>query len=156
MIQRIQSLYLALVFVLVAVMSFLPIVLFQASDVVFHMSLFNFEGTENLAFISELPNPWPIPILAALLGILSLVSIFKYKSRKSQMLINTVNLMINFGLLTSIFLYADFVGQLDAVDDKVVYDVAAYFPIVSVLLLILANRNIRKDEKLIKESDRLR
>ncbi len=156
MIQRVQSIYLILIFVLVGVMSFLPLVIFQTSDHIFYMNLFYFEGVEHLSFAVDLPNIWPIAALAIVLALLSVYSLFRFQNRKQQMLLNMINMLVNFGLLISIFLYADSVASFADVKGEVIYDVAAYFPIVTVLLLILANRNIRKDEKLVKESDRLR
>jgi len=156
MIQRVQTIYLALVFILIAIMLFLPVVVFHAGDVVFYMNIFRFEGIENLAFAEQLPNIWPLPIFGGFLGIISLVSIFRYNNRKQQMFINMIALMFNFALLAGIFLFADNVAAFEEVNNKVIYDVAAYFPIITVLLLILANRNIRKDEKLVKSADRLR
>ena len=156
MIQRVQSIYLILIFVLVGVMSFLPLVIFQTSDHVFYMNLFYFEGVEHLSFAFDLPNIWPIAALAIVLALLSVYSLFRFQNRKQQMLLNMINMLVNFGLLISIFLYADSVASFADVKGEVIYDVAAYFPIVTVLLLILANRNIRKDEKMVKQSDRLR
>ncbi len=156
MIQRVQTIYLAIVFILVAVMSFLPIVVFHTGDLFFYMSIFRFEGVDAIPFASKLPNIWPLPVFAALLGVISLVSIFRYNNRKQQMFINMIALMFNFALLAGIFLFADKTASLPEVDNKIIYDVAAYFPVVTVLMLILANRNIRKDEKLVKSADRLR
>ena len=65
-------------------------------------------------------------------------------------------MLVNFALLAAIFIYSDMVAALDDVTTEFRYDIAAYFPIVSVLLLILANRNIRADEKMIRQSERLR
>ncbi|MCK5846283.1 MAG: DUF4293 domain-containing protein [Bacteroidales bacterium] len=156
MIQRVQSIYLAIVFILIAVMSFLPVVVFHVGDAVFYMNIFRFEGVQNLSFANELPNIWPLPILSALLAVLSVASIFRYSNRKQQMNINMIAMLINFGLLAGIFYYSDLVSKLDIITAKPTYDVAAFFPIVTVLLIILANRNIRKDEKLVRESERLR
>ena len=149
MIQRIQSIYLALVFILIAIMSFLPVVVFHTADAVFYMNIFRFEGVDNVSFIAELPNIWPLAILSGF-------SIFKYKNRKLQMTINMVAMLMNFGLLGFTFYFSDVVSQIKEVAIEPTFDVAAFFPIATVLLLILANRNIRKDEKLVRESERLR
>jgi hypothetical protein len=156
MIQRIQTVYLALVFLLVAAMSFLPLIVFHADETVFYMNLFRFEGGANFALHPVLPNIWPLPILASLLAILSIISIFRFRNRRQQLLINSLNMLVNFGLLVLIFVFADAAAKLVEVEDRVIYDVAAYFPILTVLFLILANRSIRKDEKLVKAADRLR
>jgi glucan phosphoethanolaminetransferase (alkaline phosphatase superfamily) len=156
MIQRIQSVFLGLVFIIIAVFSFLPLAIFKVGESVFYMNIFRFEGVENLTFSNPLPNIWPIAILSVLLGVLAIVSLFRYKNRGQQLKINMFNILVNIGLLISIFVYADMVGQLTDVSDKIIYDVGAYLPIVTIILLVLANRSIRKDEKLVKSADRLR
>ncbi len=156
MIQRVQSIYLALVFILIAIMSFLPVVVFHIGDVVFYMNIFRFEGVDSLSLVSELPKIWILPILASILAILSIASIFRYNNRKQQLAINMIALLFNFALLAGIFLFSDMVSKLETVATTPTYDVAAFFPIFTVLLLILANRNIRKDQKLIRDSERLR
>ncbi len=156
MIQRVQSIYLFLVFILISITVFLPVIGFQAGDQVFFMSIFRFDGVENISFVEKLPNIWPLPILSAILGITSLLSLFRYHNRRQQLMLNMFNLLINFGLLISILFYADFIAKFAEVNDKVEYQIAAYFPIITVALIILANRNIRKDDNLVKESDRLR
>ena len=156
MIQRVQTVYLALVFILIAIMSFLPVVVFHSGDIVFYMNIFRFEGVNSLDFVGNLPNIWPLPIAASLLAIISAFSIFKYNNRKQQMTLNMIAMLMNFILLAGIFYYSDLVAKMDEVTSAAKYDVAAFFPIVTVLLLILANRNIRKDEKLVRESERLR
>ena len=154
MIQRVQSIYLLLVFVAAVVLIFMPLATFHSGDIAFQMNIMGFQGagTDGL----ELPDVYIIGILTALLGILSLVTLFQYRNRKLQLKLNMLNLLINFGLLVAIFLFAEKVAGLEAVSDTFEYDVAAYFPIASVLFLILANRNIRADERLIRNSERLR
>jgi len=154
MIQRVQSIYLFLVFVVAVVLIFFPLATFNVGEQIFNMNIMGFEGVEELGI--ELPNIMAIGILTALLGALSLFTIFQFKNRKLQMKLNMVSMLINFGLLAAIFIYSDMVAALDAVALDFRYDIAAYFPIASVLLLILSNRNIRADEKLIRQSERLR
>jgi peptidoglycan/LPS O-acetylase OafA/YrhL len=154
MIQRVQSIYLFLVFVVAIVLIFFPLATFSAGEHIFNMNIMGFDGTTDLGL--ELPNVMAIGILTAILGVLSLFTIFQYKNRKLQMKLNMVNMLVNFGLLAAIFIYADMVAALDDVTTEFRYDIAAYFPIASVLLLILSNRNIRADEKLVRQSERLR
>ena len=154
MIQRVQSIYLFLVFVVAVVLIFFPLATFHTADHIFQMNIMGFSGAEELGL--NLPNVMAIGILTALLGMISLFTIFQFKNRKLQMKLNMVSMLVNFGLLGAIFFYADRISAMEAVNPEFSYDVAAYFPIVSVLLLILANRNIRGDEKLIRQSERLR
>ncbi len=152
MIQRIQTVFLFLVFVVALLLIFFPLASFNIDGSVFQMNIMGFDGVDHLD--TEVPNNMAIGILDALLGIISLFAIFQFKNRKLQMKIVMINMLINFALLAAIFYYADFVAT--SLSIKADYDIAAYFPIVSVLLLILANRNIRADEKLVRQSERLR
>ena len=152
MIQRVQSIFLFLVFVVSVILIFFPLASFSIDGSVFQMNIMGFNGTDSLDV--ELPNVMAIGVLTALLGVMSLFTIFRFKNRKLQMKLIMINLFINFGLLGAIFYYSDSVANM--FDIKPDYDIAAYFPVVSVLLLILANRNIRADEKLIRQSERLR
>ncbi len=156
MLQRIQTVYLALVFVVIAIMSFLPLVIFHAGDQVFYLNLFRFVGVEGTEVQPILPNPWMLPILSAGVAIISGVSIFRYQNRKQQIKLNMFSMLLNFGLLAALFIMAESVAKLEPVNDTVIYDIASYFPIITVLLLIFANRSIRKDEKMVREADRLR
>jgi len=154
MIQRVQSIYLFLVFVVAVVLIFFPLATFHTTDHIFQMNIMGFSGADELGL--DLPNLMVIGILTALLGMLSLFTIFQYKNRKLQMKLNMGSMFINFGLLAAIFIYSDNIAAMEEINTKFSYDIAAYFPIVSVLLLILVNRNIRADEKLIRQSERLR
>ena len=154
MIQRVQSIYLFLVFVVAIVLIFFPLATFSVGEHIFNMNIMGFDGATDLGL--DLPNVMAIGILTAILGVLSLFTIFQFKNRKLQMKLNMVNMLVNFGLLAAIFIYADMVANMEMVTTEFDYDIAAYFPIASVLLLILSNRNIRADEKLVRQSERLR
>ncbi len=153
MIQRIQSVYLLLVFILAALVIFFPIVEFHADNQTFYLRVFGFSGADG---IENLPNASIIGILTAALGIISIGTIFQFSNRKLQMKLNGVALLVNFGLLISIFLITDKAVALEKVYDNLEYTYGAFFPIASVLFIILANRSIRKDEALVKQSERLR
>lgn len=153
MIQRIQSLYLFLVFILTALILFFPITEFYIQGQSFYLHVFSFENAEG---IKGLPNPSIIGILTALLCISSLGSIFQFGNRKLQVKVNAVSLLLNFGVLGSIFYISDKVAAIDLVFKQPEYTYGAFFPIASVLFIILANRSIRKDEALVKQSERIR
>jgi len=84
---------------------------------------------------------------------LSLVTIFKYKNRKSQFMLGRLNIILNFFLL-GFFVYQSLnVSGETAVSEK---GIGMLLPIVSIVLLALANKAIKKDEDLVKSVDRLR
>ncbi|HIP49231.1 MAG TPA: DUF4293 family protein [Lutibacter sp.] len=84
---------------------------------------------------------------------LAFLSLFSFKNRKRQIGINRINILINlilFGLLTYHLLKIS--GEAFAS----MKGVERFLPLVSIALLLLANRAIQKDEDLVKSVDRLR
>jgi hypothetical protein len=86
-------------------------------------------------------------------ALLALVAIFLYTNRKLQTVINRLNIILNFVLL-GVFVYrALTMSGATAVAEK---GIGTFIPILTIVLLVLANRAIRKDELLVKSVDRLR
>ena len=86
-------------------------------------------------------------------GFLSLVSIFRYKQRKSQFMLGRLNIILNF-ILLGVFVYQslNLSGETN-VSEK---GIGMILPIFSIVFLVLANKAIKKDEDLVKSVDRLR
>ena len=86
-------------------------------------------------------------------AVLSLITIFMYKNRKSQFVMGRLNIILNF-ILLGFFVYQSLnVSGETAVSEK---GIGMLLPIVSIVLLALANKAIKKDEELVKSVDRLR
>ncbi|WP_194850823.1 DUF4293 domain-containing protein [Nonlabens antarcticus] len=85
--------------------------------------------------------------------VLSLFAIFLYNNRKLQTVINRLNIMLNLILLGVFVTRALTMSGATAVAEK---GIGMFIPILSIVLLVLANRAIRKDEQLVKSVDRLR
>jgi hypothetical protein len=86
-------------------------------------------------------------------ALLSIITIFKYKNRKSQFMLGRLNIILNFFLL-GFFVYLSLnVSGGTAVSEK---GIGMLLPIVSIVFLALANKAIKKDEELVKSVDRLR
>jgi glucan phosphoethanolaminetransferase (alkaline phosphatase superfamily) len=90
-------------------------------------------------------------ILSAGAGIASLISIFLYKNRKTQLRIVLVTLLVS---ILNLVLF--FMQTKKFVPGEGNYNLTAIFAIIVPIFLILAMRGIRKDEKLVKSLDRLR
>jgi hypothetical protein len=76
-------------------------------------------------------------------AILSLITIFKYKNRKSQFMLGRLNIILNF-ILLGFFVYQSLkVSGETAVSEK---GIGMLLPIVSLVFLALANKAIKKDE----------
>lgn len=136
MIQRIQSVYLLLVFVISGVLS-LVIPLWK-----------NMEGEDFFAF----HNQWYV-LLFALSGAISVFSLLSYKKRQNQFVYNRINILLNF-ILIGLFVYqTQSLSGETTVSEK---GIGAILPIVSIILLALANKAIKRDEDLVKSADRIR
>ncbi|MBK0368353.1 DUF4293 domain-containing protein [Flavobacterium agrisoli] len=137
MIQRIQTIYLLLTFAISAILFFLfPLWTLENGKVVYFME-------------SHLYT-----ILLGLSTMLSVMSIISFKKRQNQFVMNRLNMIINLSLL-GLFVYhsLNLSGETPAVSEK---GIGMFLPIVAIVLLVLANRAIKKDEDLVKSADRLR
>ncbi len=84
---------------------------------------------------------------------LSLVSIFMFKKRKLQFVLGRLNIILNFFLLSFFVCQSLNVSGETIVSEK---GIGMFLPIISIVLLVLANKAIKKDEDLVKSVDRLR
>ena len=136
MIQRIQSVYLILVAIL-------------AGGLPFVFNLWRTNAGELVYAVNE-----PIILVGFLLAaVMSIVSIIKFNNRKSQFVLNRLNIILNF-LLISVFVYRSLsLSGETAVSEK---GIGMLLPIISIVLLVLANKAIKKDEDLVKSVDRIR
>ncbi|MBT8261926.1 MAG: DUF4293 domain-containing protein [Bacteroidia bacterium] len=96
------------------------------------------------------------PLVLGLIGIsvlLAIISIFNYKRRKGQFVLNRLNIISNFVLL-GVFVYRSLTLSGETlVSEK---GIGVLFPIISIVFLVLANKAIKRDEDLVKSVDRLR
>lgn len=136
MLQRIQTVYLLIAAGLSAGLIF-----------VFHLWT-----TENDVLVYAKDNLY---YLALFLGsaALSLIALFGYKNRKSQFVMNRLNIILNF-ILLGLFVYQLLMTPGEShISEK---GVGIFIPIFSIVFLVLANKAIKKDEDLVKSVDRLR
>lgn len=86
-------------------------------------------------------------------GLLSFIIIFIFKNRKLQFVLGRINILLNL-ILLSVFVYLSLTlpGEI-LISEK---GIGQFIPIVAIVLLVLANKSIKKDEQLVKSVDRLR
>ena len=98
-------------------------------------------------------------LLLAMIGInilIILISIFMYNKRSLQLMLARVGVAISFIfiLLSGFLFYQAF--QLLAKGTELTIEYGALFPVISIVLLMLAIKFIGKDDKLVRSMDRLR
>lgn len=135
--QRVQTLYLAVATILIAVMFFATkaVTVSGEGDVV-----------DKIRYISYLPYLILLIILAAL----QLLALTTYKFRVFQM--RTASLAGIISVALQIWLIVDFIFT----HDSVVFRLTAVFPIVVTILDILAARGILSDQLLVESAYHLR
>jgi hypothetical protein len=94
---------------------------------------------------------------AALFGLstaLSVLAILFHTKRQHQFVLGRLNMILNL-ILLGLLVYRTLStsGGTSAVSEK---GVGMFLPIFSIVLLVLANKAIKKDEDLVKSVDRLR
>ena len=137
MIQRIQSIWL----LLAAVCVFLT------------LTLSTYFGTNKDLIPSSFLNGLDTLLLifaTFATGIVALLSIFLYKNRKQQMRFTLLGLVFQLVLM---FLYY---REIETYTGKGNFSISAILHIAVLLFFILAAQGIRSDDKLIKDSNRLR
>ena len=83
----------------------------------------------------------------------SIMSISRFKNRKSQFILGRLNIILNF-ILLGLFVYRSLnLSGETTVSEK---GIGILLPIFSIVFLVLANKAIKKDEELVKSVDRLR
>ncbi|MGB0891374.1 MAG: DUF4293 domain-containing protein [Flavobacteriaceae bacterium] len=144
MIQRIQSIYLLLAAAFSGGLIFVfTIWTLSTNKVMFALDLLKDESTSL--------NSVPVLFLGS--ALLSVISIFLFKNRQTQFVVNRINILINLFLLGMlIYLSLNLPGET-SVSKK---GIGMFLPILVILLLVIANRAIKKDEDLVKSVDRLR
>lgn len=110
-----------------------------------------------VGIISALAFDWSENILILVLyfvsAALSLLSIFLFKNRKMQINLNWLNLLLNILLIGYLaFALSNLPGGFEN-PEKGIGGLGAF---VSIGLLYIANRLIKKDEELVKSVDRFR
>lgn len=138
MIQRIQTVYLILTFLVTGVL-------------MFFVPLWTLNTGKAFYFMQD----QVYTVLLGLSTMLTIISIISYKKRQNQFVMGRLNIILNL-ILLGLFVYRslNLSGEtVNAVSEK---GIGMFLPIVAIVLLVLANKAIKKDEDLVKSVDRLR
>ncbi|MEN4759446.1 DUF4293 family protein [Chryseobacterium sp. C39-AII1] len=97
-----------------------------------------------------------IPVLnigCVVLVLVGLLSVFSFKNRKRQILLNNISIIIN-ALLIGVLIY--WLLKLSGGVQIPEKGIEPIFPLIAIICLFIANIYIKKDERLVKSVDRLR
>lgn len=156
MIQRVQTIFLFLVVVAMGVTLGLPIWEQANASGSWNLSAFALTNLDPAGEEIQSVSKWYIAALAAFAGLLALISIFQYRSRARQMMINMVNSLLMVGLVATVFLTTNGINKEIASAVAGTYLPGFWAILVAMVCNMLANRFIRKDEALVRSVDRIR
>ena len=154
MIQRIQSIYLLISVIILSFLLSNPIAEIFISEKLYLVLYFNkIKSITNSEFVPI--STWPVAVLLISIMLIGILALFQYKNRILQIRLCVLNILLMFGLTGLIyFLTKTTANQMNAQSNAFLWPVI--LPYISIILTYLAIKRIQKDEKLVKDYDRIR
>ncbi|GAB1405557.1 MAG: DUF4293 domain-containing protein [Lentimicrobiaceae bacterium] len=158
MIQRKQTLFLILAALALVALYFFPVASFWSDMAYYKFYIYKLDlmGPEK-ADIFQKGLVLPLGIFNGIIILVILITIALFKKRRQQMRLVKLSILMNVVLVALIFfVYSSLIGKTLNTPADYSKDAGIYFPLVCLIMLILAHRGILKDEKLVRSVDRLR
>lgn len=92
-------------------------------------------------------------VLFILSSLFTFLAIFQFKKRQLQFVLGRISILINFILLGILVYFAQNLSGEMQISEK---GIGLLIPILSIVLVVMANKAIKRDEELVKSVDRLR
>lgn len=154
MIQRVQTLYLLVVTILVGFFFFVPFSTFVVKPQMVEYLLMA-TGLSTSGLNQEVIYPiWALLILVILVCTIPFITIFLFKKRMLQIRLCIVSIILLLGLQGLLYYTVVAIGKQLSAEPS--YSIIFIFPVISAILTFLALRAIAKDEALVRSLDRLR
>ncbi len=156
MLQRIQSVYLFLIILFAVLFLFFPLGSLRLNGESFGILLIG----SNLApenFSGNYAGLYRYSLFAFLFiaALFTVYIIFQYRRRLFQIRLGKLNILLHLVILVLTFFYLDHLRAATP-GSSIVYGPSVFFPLVALFLILLANRSIMNDEKLVRAADRIR
>ncbi len=152
MIQRIQSVLLLLATISLIVAMFMPVAIVTTNEVQYLFTPWTLQ--ENIPGGNIVYTTYYIGILQVIVATMSFIAIFLYKKRPLQSKLCVATVVVNFILLLlMLYVYPD---RLLGKNNDTVFSLWTLASILPLALIYTANKFILKDEKKVREADRLR
>ena len=158
MLQRIQTVFLILVALMMLLTLFFPFWTYEAAGSPEYYGLYSFYFEYFDTEINEMARTFfPFTFIATLAVAsvtVALLEITRYKNRLLQIKLGALNSLFIAGtLILAAWFATDFIKS-QGVTGR--YGIAFFLPAAALLFNLLANRYIRKDERLVRSVDRIR
>lgn len=157
MIQRIQSVFLALIAFLMTFFLFLPIwtKIDKNSGEELLINSLGMKQMKGDVIISEQGAIY-IFLCGFFSVVISVISLLSYRHRSRQILLGLINSLLIAIATVSAALLINSSEKLLLPDQRGNFQIGLFLPVISLVCNMLANRFIRKDENLVRSADRIR
>jgi len=150
MIQRIQTLYLLAVVALGIALIWLPVLQLVTPEEAAELQIYELSAIDG----APLQGLWGLLLTTILIPVLALVDIFLYKKRILQARLNIFLTMLCLGYYGVLAIYVWQAKLALGVEWHILP--WASFPLICMVLTLMATRRILKDEALVRAADRIR
>ena len=165
MIQRIQSIFLALTATVMIGFAFVPIwektndktaekIIFDAKSLTYYQAFVEDNSLNNLS-VSESSNIY-ILVVAFMSATLALVSLFGYSKRVRQLKIGFLNSLLIVILISVTYYQITEANKILGHSLYGTYRIGFFLPLFALAFNLLASYYIKKDEDLVRSADRFR
>jgi hypothetical protein len=157
MLQRVQSLFLLGVVICMIALLFSPIWSEEGKSAKEKMQFNTFALSKiNNGQEEVQQNTIYMSIIAFVVGAMAGYEIFSYKNRIRQRMLGGINSLIMILLIGIAFYITYTADQAYQPDQQGKYQIGFFLIMIAIILNILANRFIMRDEKLVRSADRMR
>lgn len=158
MIQRVQTIFLFLVAVAMGVTIGTELwnQTGETQGDAWNLTAFTLSNLDANGEVIQSSSKWYLGALAAFAGLLAMISIFQYRTRSRQMLLNMINSLVMVSLVAATFLTTNGINSAIQAKDGGSYEIGFWSILVAMVMNMLANRFIKKDEALVRSVDRIR
>jgi hypothetical protein len=149
--QRIQTLFLVILILALLVSLVVPIWSAEVNGEASVLTAFYYLNNGAYQY-----NPYSLTaILAIAAATIAITEITKFKNRLTQVKLGALNSLFLVGVLVCAFYFSNqTMKSMEGIKGQ--YGLGMWLPFLAVICNLLANRFIRRDEKLVRDSDRLR
>jgi len=150
MIQRIQTIFLLLAAILMAVTVFSPLVILEGGNRFVSLYPYGMVEAGNTTYMT-----WGVITFACLAILLPVINIFLYKKRKIQVKVCSFTIFIIVVFYITLYAYLYFLMAKNGLSlQGMQYGII--LPAIALIFVVLASVNIKKDERLIQSLNRIR
>lgn len=155
MLQRIQSIFLLLFAAAMLTVLFAPLWSKSEGPESIKLDAYTIQHVNGDDMLHEASTIY-LAIGAIVCALLAIISIFQFKNRLNQMKIGALNALLVAGFMGGMVYWLFQADEWLNPGVKGTIEWGFYLPIVALGCNMLANRFIRKDEKLVRSVDRIR